>query len=489
MIKLISIELMKIFKHKSIYIVLSIIFMFCLLNDFLYKNDYDEDGNYKYEDKINLDNYMEKLENQNKKYDLNKESDKFVYITNKTKIDVAKIQKKYNYNDWRYIKANDYLYEDVYNINYYKYIEKNDDSLKQSMTNYNKKMDNFLSDNWIYFVNIEKENLEEELRKNDKLIADTDNKEEKNNLEEKKINLENDLIIVNYRIDKNINYSNTYLNKALEDYRQNLSSFNEYKKINSMNYDNKLEYNKITSNLNINRYIIENKKNVNKPNTLNYQLRTIVDDYELFIIIIILIVSSILIGEEFNKGTIKLLLIKPYKRSKILLSKYVACIILTFFVIIFIILCQLIIGGCLFGFDSLSMGVVSYDFVHEKLIIINIFMYMLLRILVKLPMLVIVITISFLLGIILNSVIGAFSITMILYTFSEVINSMAIEYNLKFMKYFITLNWNFKDYLFGGLSTYKYLDLKNSILIFLIYVIMLLGAMFISFNKKNIKNI
>ena len=44
------------------------------------------------------------------------------------------------------------------------------------------KMDNFLSDNWIYFVNIEKENLEEELRKNDKLIADTDNKEEKNNL-------------------------------------------------------------------------------------------------------------------------------------------------------------------------------------------------------------------------------------------------------------------------------------------------------------------
>ena len=57
------------------------------------------------------------------------------------------------------------------------------------------------------------------------------------------------------------------------------------------------------------------------------------------------------------------------------------------------------------------------------------------------------------------------------------------------MKYFITLNWNFQDYLFGGISTYKYLDLKKSMLIFIIYDIILLGIMFISFKRKNVKNI
>ena len=114
---------------------------------------------------------------------------------------------------------------------------------------------------------------------------------------------------------------------------------------------------------------------------------------------------------------------------------------------------------------------------------------MLIRIMCKIPMLIVIQTICFVLEIILNSPPAAFSITMLIYTFSEVINKIAITYNIKAMQLLVSINWNFKDYLFGGLSPYKYISLKKSILIVLFYVIILLGIMFKTFEKKNIKNI
>ena len=274
------------------------------------------------------------------------------------------------------------------------------------------------------------------------------------------------------------------------EYLENLNDLNGYKNINSdMSHSQKLEYNSLIEDLNTNKYIIENKVNVHKQNTLNYQLRTIVDDYELFVIIVILMVSSILIGEEFSRGTIKLLLVKPYSRIKILLAKYITCLLVVFLTISFLVMLQLVIGSILFGIDSIDLGMIIYDFNSEKIMKMNIFLYMIIRILAKMPMLIIILNLSFLFGIVLNNIIGPFSIVMIIYTFSEVINNMIITYNLKFMKYFITLNWNFQDYLFGGISTYKYLDLKKSMLIFIIYDIILLGIMFISFKRKNVKNI
>ena len=66
---------------------------------------------------------------------------------------------------------------------------------------------------------------------------------------------------------------------------------------------------------------------------------------------------------------------------------------------------------------------------------------------------------------------------------------MIVNYKIKFFQYFITMNWNFKDYLFGGLNSFMYLNFKKSVLIYIFYVIIILVSMFIYFNKKDIKNV
>ena len=281
---------------------------------------------------------------------------------------------------------------------------------------------------------------------------------------------------------------NNYLNEAKYQYQKNLELKENYKD-KKLSYNEKLKYQTILENIELNKYIIDNNKNINNYKTLNYQLKTTLEDYEIFIIIIILITSSTIISNELKEGTIKLLLIKPYTRNQILLSKYLSMIIVMVLSIIYLYLTQLLIGGFYLGFSSLQEKVVIYNFQLSTIMCYNIFGYTFLRILLKLPMLILLSTLSFLISIITSNNILSLTISLIIYIFSASIKSLAINYNLKIMKYLLTMNWNINEYLFGKLSEYKYLNLTTSIIICIIYYIFLLVLSFIIFNKKDIKNI
>ncbi len=281
---------------------------------------------------------------------------------------------------------------------------------------------------------------------------------------------------------------NNYLNEAKYQYQKNLELKESYKN-KKLSYNEKLKYQTILENIELNKYIIDNNKNINDYKALNYQLKTTLEDYEIFIIIIILITSSTIISNELKEGTIKLLLIKPYTRNQILLSKYLSMIIVMVLSIIYLYLTQLLIGGFYLGFSSLQEKVVIYNFQLSTIMCYNIFGYTFLRILLKLPMLILLSTLSFLISIITSNNILSLTISLIIYIFSASIKSLAINYNLKIMKYLLTMNWNINEYLFGKLSEYKYLNLTTSIIICIIYYIFLLVLSFIIFNKKDIKNI
>ena len=223
----------------------------------------------------------------------------------------------------------------------------------------------------------------------------------------------------------------------------------------------------------ISQYIIENKQNINKENNLNYQLRTIVEDYEIFITILILIVCSTIICEEFQNGTIKLLLIKPYSRGKILLSKYFATIIILLFIICYLIFIQILIGGIFFGLDSLKIPVIVYDFNKEIIIEYNVFLYMIIRIITKIPMIIMILTISFSLSTIINNVSLAITIPLLIYMFTPSINYLIVQYKIELLKYFFSINWNFNNYLFGKSSEIEGLNLKFSLIVLGIYFILI----------------
>ena len=126
-----------------------------------------------------------------------------------------------------------------------------------------------------------------------------------------------------------------------------LTSYISYKKVN-----NKYTQYPIVETLNndertkeYNEYAI----NINKINNIsNIKLSKIMDNgvtLLIFTSIIIIIISSSILGNEINKKSIKELLTKPYKRSKILTSKF-----LTIYIIIFLITLYIFITYILFSY-------------------------------------------------------------------------------------------------------------------------------------------
>ena len=59
-----------------------------------------------------------------------------------------------------------------------------------------------------------------------------------------------------------------------------------------------------------------------------------------------------IVANEFSEGTIKLLLIRPSKRWKILLSKYISVIGYTLLMLLVLLVVSFLVGGILFSFKG-----------------------------------------------------------------------------------------------------------------------------------------
>lgn len=488
MIKLIKNELFKIFHKKSIYVLAGIMLAFVILNNIVYKVFYDDNSNYTSQtlndSSWEIDYYSEELKN----LDINKESDKEEYISCKTSYDIAVLHSSYQIGTWQYNIIDTRLYDIIYNINYYTYIEKNDKLLKEYQDKYDYYINSFENNNFKVFIKEELDSTQKEidtLEKEKKTITSTKRlKEIEDSLNILYIKKE----MINYRISNDVPYSNSYLNTAIEDYIDTYTYLNSTT-VDSLSYNEKIEYNNNLSKNATSKYIIDNKIDLNQENTVRNNLRCIFNSYEILIVILIIIISGTIISNEFNKGTIKNLLIRPYKRSTIFISKYISSFIILILSIIYLIFLELIVGGILFGLDSLNIPIVVYNFTTSSLVEYNIFTYLGILIIAKMPLLILIMTLSITLSTItLNSPISI-AVPILGYTFSGIIGSLAMSFDLKWMKYFPTMNWDLTEYLFGGLPAFQYTSLSHAIIISIIYFAIMFTLSIIVFNKKNIKNI
>jgi ABC-2 type transport system permease protein len=68
----------------------------------------------------------------------------------------------------------------------------------------------------------------------------------------------------------------------------------------------------------------------------------------------VIVVASDIVSSEFSKGTIKMLLIRPYSRWKILLSKLLATIGFAFVMWLVVIAATWLVGGLAYGFGGMD---------------------------------------------------------------------------------------------------------------------------------------
>lgn len=458
MISLIKNELSKIFHKKGIYIIFVIMILYAILTNVIYKN---LDDNFDEFDNFQLEIYRDDVKNLNPK-NLDEQDQ---YLNSKTYLDLYKYSKKYSEDSWQnYVIKND-LYDIFYQENFYLITDEKDKKAEENDKQRKKEIEKILKkDNWRKYAEYQKRQIDE-----------------RDSLE---------LEIINLRLKENIKYQDDYLNQALNNYYEAKSALSEMKKITeNSSYEEKKTYQDEMTKLELNRYIISHKKPLDTTASSHGVLKGFMDEYSFLILIMIIVVAGSIVSEEFSKGTIKLLLVRPYTRNKILTSKFITALLmipLAFLVMLFI---QVIIGGIVFGFESLSLPVLVYDLSKGAITKISLFSYVFLMFAAKMPMYILLATLAFALSTIFTNTALATVLAVMGNTVSGILNTLLTMLNTKLVNLFVTLNWDFTSFLFGGSSPYEGITFPFAVMNCIIYFIIMVIPTYIIFQKRNIKNI
>lgn len=462
MFKLVKNELYKIFHKKSTYITLIIGLLFLVLVNYIYQLDTDsilED--YGYSTYTDMDSEME--------------DDEYTQAYRKSYLETEKLAKNYE-ESWQKNALYD-EYAPVLNDYYVSLYQEDENAfiLQEQAANVLKEIE---AGNWQYFMNRDIENLEAELK-----ALTVTNKEEQKNQD----CLTKQIELYKYALANNINqYSDDYLAEALNNAIDGYQQVVEYKYENDIK--EKEEYEPLVKEYYENEYILYNKVDTNNTHTLRNVFINLLDEMEIIVLVFIIMIAGTLISEEFNKGTIKNLLTVPYTRGQIITAKFLTCLLMIPFIMLFILLAELVIGGLFFGYSSLSVPVVNYIVKSSSYSVLNVLVFYLISFLAKMPMYVLLATLAFTLSTLILNTAFAITITFLGYIGSEIINALALTFKLKFINYFVTPNWNLTPLLFGGKSAFG-LSLTHSLIVCFVYFIIMIVAFAICFKKRNVKNI
>lgn len=475
--KLIKNELIKIFSKKSIIIFAVLILIFMLGYNILYKYSQNSSG------EMYSDSYISYLENQLKELDPNDTTDVTPYAEVKTQLDVAKLSKGYSSSSWEQYVIETFISPTINEMNTYEYIDKNTEKLEEVKATYND-MCNALKNDWKYFANRELNDLEKQI--NDIKNSNISNTEMDAQLK----NLELQKEVVNLRLTKNIEYgTENYNSLALQNYQMNMLTYNSYIGKENLNENEKNEMNEALKTASLYKYDLDNNKEYQNTSTANYNFQRTINTYIVIIVMIVVIIAGVSISEEFNKGTVKLLLVRPYSRTKILIAKLISVLITMVITTLFVLVLQFFIGGFTFGFNTYYFNISEFNFNTNTVFILNIFKYISLIFISKLPIFILIGTLAFALSTIsLNSPL-AIALPILGYMVSDMINVVALEFHWDWVKYFVTPNWDLSQYLFGGTPLFKGISVEFSILICIIYFAIMIGVSIEVFKRRNIKNV
>lgn len=478
MFNLIRSELKKITKKKVIYIMFFVTLAFMILINIVGKKF--QSTSYVIYDDESMNYYKEQLTPELE------ESDPDYYADCKSMYDSYELAKKYDEDSWQ----RQVISQRIQPLLKIMYLEKSGETYNNARTKYDKDVEALEKNDWKYFVyqDLDETNLQI-------LMIDESTSNQLESLKDTKQALE-------WRLEKNISYDNSDLNSYLQCWLNARVSIRQYKDNKNPSQTEKVYHQQDVATEAIARYAIENgidgtisnQGNSNLKYGLAYSAKSELFDafsgYSLFIIILIIIVAGTIVSEEFNKGTIKLLLVRPYSRVKILLSKYITCLIVLICSIIFVALMQTVVGGIVYGFDSYKNPTVLYNYATNSLNVVSMTGTLAIMAVAILPKLILLMTLAFTLSTVITNIPVAIAIPLLGSMVESIINQLAIMYEkANFLKYFVTPNWDFSQYLYGALPQMKGITLGFSVCICLAYFIVMMALSIWNFKKKNIKNI
>lgn len=248
------------------------------------------------------------------------------------------------------------------------------------------------------------------------------------------------------------------------------------------NNDNEIYIDMLESNIKQNEYAIAN--DISPYETTAWQFMKDMAWISIFIGLFVIVVASDIVSNEFAKGTIKMLLIRPYSRWKILLSKFVATLGFAFSMWLVVILVTWLVGGLAYGFGGMDQSylITAEDGqVKERLIVEYVFA----NIGVEFIELTALVAMSFMISTLFMS--NSVAIGVALFTMFAGNTIVALLATKDWVIYTLFANMDLSVLIDGQNQMVKDLTLPFSISVLAVYTVIMLAITFTVFQKRDVK--
>lgn len=193
-------------------------------------------------------------------------------------------------------------------------------------------------------------------------------------------------------------------------------------------------------------------------------------------------VAAGIVASEFSWGTIKLLLIRPINRGKILLSKYITVLLFGFLMLVILFVFSALLGALLFGLPETSVPYLNYfaGKVTEQPMVIHLIIYYFLQS-INMVMLA---TMAFMISAVFRNSSLAIGLSLFLmFTGGQVTRLISMKY--EWAKYILFANTDLMQY-FEGMPMIEGMTLSFSILMLILYFCLFQFLAFYVFQKRDI---
>ncbi|MCQ6279162.1 ABC transporter permease [Bacillus sp. EB600] len=238
------------------------------------------------------------------------------------------------------------------------------------------------------------------------------------------------------------------------------------------------------------QYYLNHNINPSEPGAPTFVRMFLENSIDLFIPLMVMVIASDLVSSEHSLGSIKLLLTRPVRRWRVLLSKYITlCLAISLIVFISGVLAY-VLSGVVFGYKGWQAPILTGFSVNESGLntaavkLLDTWQYLLMDFGLVWFVAIVVGTLSFMLSVLIRSTAAGMGVMLAALISGAILSNMVSSWHSA--KYFFMVNLRLTDYLKGTAPPIEGMTLSFSLIDLLVWWAAALFVAFLFFTKKDV---
>ncbi|MGG3563010.1 ABC transporter permease [Neobacillus rhizosphaerae] len=238
------------------------------------------------------------------------------------------------------------------------------------------------------------------------------------------------------------------------------------------------------------QYYLDHDINPAEPGAPTFMRVFLENSIDLFIPLMVMVIASDLVSSEHSLGSIKLLLTRPVRRWKVLLSKYITLCLAVSLIIAIAGILSYLVSGLVFGYSGWGAPILTGFNVTETGLntsgvkLLSLWKFLLMDFGLVWFVSIVVGTLSFMLSVLIRSTAAGMGVMLAALISGAILSNMVSSWESA--KYFFMVNLRLTDYMKGSAPPIEGMNLSFSMMVLFVWWAAALLVSFVVFTKKDV---